>query len=609
MNFARGFGWRFFRWARGKQRGLGTRITSHGGSVVATAAGAVALAFGGASYCVAEAATAVTGINGGGVVPTPETREIVNWSMTHSTRGQVFQPSSLAELEALVRYCDNNAIKLRPVGSGISPNGIALAPRDQAMVNLSRMNKVVSVDAKTSRVRIQAGARVSEVVDALRPYGLALPMYASIREQEMGGYTQIGAHGSGAGIPPIDGAVVGLTLVTPGKGTLRLSRETEPALLDTVRVGIGAFGVVADVTVQCVPAHELDEHAFTTTRNEVAKNHERWLQKHRHLRYYWMPYSQTVKVVTNDPVSAFSEAMRRREDLRSDDERDAEEAKRMKPMHGLLRQCLRDVPAQTRDDMGLDDDLVDGLSLAQTRDALVSLKPLDADHIARVNRAEAATHRTGDTWRWGDSSDMLNFDCGGSQHVYEVAFPVGTRTKLDRAPLRPDGGAAKGPTPEISFVNELLDEIETRNIPAPCPLEMRWTRGSSSMLSPAGSQDAENDVFCWLGVIMYMPVDDRAKREKITNYFRGEYIELVKDVARKYTRSGVHPHWAKIEVPGVTHPRLPSQSENDQIRIRDDMRQSLQKRYPVDLVRAVRKQLDPRGICSNPVMDLLLSRS
>lgn len=51
-----------------------------------------------------------------------------------------------------------------------------------------------------------------QVVEALKPYGLTLQNYASIKEQQIGGFTQAGAHGTGAGIPPVDEQVKTLKL-------------------------------------------------------------------------------------------------------------------------------------------------------------------------------------------------------------------------------------------------------------------------------------------------------------------------------------------------------------------------------------------------------------
>lgn len=59
------------------------------------------------------------------------------------------------------------------------------------MVSLALMDKVLDVDTANDRVTVQAGARVQEVVEAIRPYGLTLQNYASIREQSIGGFTQV----------------------------------------------------------------------------------------------------------------------------------------------------------------------------------------------------------------------------------------------------------------------------------------------------------------------------------------------------------------------------------------------------------------------------------
>lgn len=64
---------------------------------------------------------------------------------------------------------------------------------------------------------------VLQVVEALRPHGLTLQNFASIREQTLGGFTQAGCHGTGARTPPVDEQVVAMKLVTPAKGSLELS--------------------------------------------------------------------------------------------------------------------------------------------------------------------------------------------------------------------------------------------------------------------------------------------------------------------------------------------------------------------------------------------------
>jgi L-galactono-1,4-lactone dehydrogenase len=50
---------------------------------------------------------------------------------------------------------------------------------------------VLHVDVKNKTVTVQAGIRVTELVDALREHGLTLQNFASIREQQVSGFTQV----------------------------------------------------------------------------------------------------------------------------------------------------------------------------------------------------------------------------------------------------------------------------------------------------------------------------------------------------------------------------------------------------------------------------------
>lgn len=97
---------------------------------------------------------------------------------------------------------------------------------------------------------------------------------------------QVGAHGTGATLPTVDEQVVSLKLVTPAKGTLELTAESDPELFYFARCGLGALGVVAEVTLQCVPRHRLLEYTFVTNMKGVQKNHK-----------YCPHFSQSVSLI------------------------------------------------------------------------------------------------------------------------------------------------------------------------------------------------------------------------------------------------------------------------------------------------------------------------
>lgn len=120
----------------------------------------------------------------------PDLHTVSNWSGTHEVQTRTFvQPETVSELEAVVKECNEKKQKIRPVGSGLSPNGIGLTRA--GMVNLALMDKVLEVDEKNKRVRVQAGIRVQQLVDGIKEYGLTLQNFASIREQQIGGIVQV----------------------------------------------------------------------------------------------------------------------------------------------------------------------------------------------------------------------------------------------------------------------------------------------------------------------------------------------------------------------------------------------------------------------------------
>jgi L-galactono-1,4-lactone dehydrogenase len=61
--------------------------------------------------------------------PLPDDLHTVsNWSGTHEVATRVFiQPESIPDLEKAVKEADTKRQRIRPVGSGLSPNGIGLS--------------------------------------------------------------------------------------------------------------------------------------------------------------------------------------------------------------------------------------------------------------------------------------------------------------------------------------------------------------------------------------------------------------------------------------------------------------------------------------------------
>ncbi|XXG50486.1 hypothetical protein AAC387_Pa02g4487 [Persea americana] len=498
--------------------------------------------------------------------PLPEDlHTVTNWSGTHEVQTRVFlQPESEAELEKMVKEANEKRQKIRPVGSGLSPNGIGL--QRAGMVNLALMDKVVEVDRERKTVRVQAGVRVQQLVDAIKEDGLTLQNFASIREQQIGGIIQVGAHGTGARLPPIDEQIMSMKLVTPAKGTIELSREKDPELFYLARCGLGGLGVVSEVTIQCVERQELLEHTFVSNVKEIRKNHKKWLSENKHVKYLYIPYTDTVVVVQCNPLPR---RMPKFKPKYSEDEA-------LQDVRGLYRDSLKkygtvQVSAKTPES---DETEINELSFTELRDKLLALDPLNKDHVIKVNKAEAEYWKKSEGYRVGWSDEILGFDCGGQQWVSEICFPAGTLSKPSMK--------------DLDYIEGLKKLIQDEEIPAPAPIEQRWTARSQSPMSPASSK-VEDDIFSWVGIIMYLPTMDARQRKEITEEFFNYRRLTQKELWDEYS---AYEHWAKIEVPK-------DKEELAAIQAR------LRKRFPVDAYNKARRELDPNKILSNGMLEKL----
>ena len=235
---------------------------------------------------------------------TPRRQGVTNWSGTHRVlvpAARFFAPCNASELASVVSAAHAAGYSIRPVGNALSPNAIGLS--SEGMVSVSNMDRVLSVDVERREVKVQAGVSVGAVLHELRQHGLTLQNFSSITEQQIGGWTQVAAHGTGCALPTVEEMIVRMTLITPALGPLELSATSHPELFRLAKCGLGALGVVADLTLRCAPAHRLREstavlsHAALRGERGAGVEHLVRLRDNRHVRYMWMPHTDKVVVV------------------------------------------------------------------------------------------------------------------------------------------------------------------------------------------------------------------------------------------------------------------------------------------------------------------------
>lgn len=221
-----------------------------------------------------------------------------NWGRSESIRPhRVERPVSAEAVQRAVAAAARQGIRIKAVGAGHSFTGIAAAPG--VLLDLDDLSGVLDVDLARSRVRLAAGTRLYQLPRILRQYGLALENMGDIDRQTIAGATSTGTHGTGGAFGGLATQIVALTLVS-ADGELMTVSETENAeLLPAVRVGLGALGIIVDITIQCVPAFLLKAVERPEPLQQVVESYLERSASEDHFEFYWFPHTETALTKTN----------------------------------------------------------------------------------------------------------------------------------------------------------------------------------------------------------------------------------------------------------------------------------------------------------------------
>ena len=137
-------------------------------------------------------------------------------------------------------------------------------------------------------------------------------------------------------------------------------------------------------------------------------------------------------------------------------------------------------------------------------------------------------------------------------------------------------------------MGRLLTGIEERGVAAHAPIEQRWSSSSSSLMSPA--HGSSQGLHCWVGIINYLPSEDVAQRQAITNFFKEDYCDLMRSVGKEVNATS---HWAKLERPTSWWNLI-------------KMKYLLASRYPLQKFNQTRALFDPKNILGSPLLDAVL---
>jgi L-gulono-1,4-lactone dehydrogenase len=222
-----------------------------------------------------------------------------NWAGDQRCRPALRRdPSTLDELSAAVGEASRAGLRVRIAGAGHSFSDIAVT--DGLMIGMGRMKRLLDLDSSSGLVRAEAGITIHELSLALAAHGLAMENLGDIDVQSIAGAISTATHGTGARLRNISSQVAELTLVLADGRVLRCSEQNEPEVFRAARVGLGALGAIAEVTLRCVPAFTLRGVDEPQPLASVLERFEELALGNDHFEFFVFPHASDALTRTNN---------------------------------------------------------------------------------------------------------------------------------------------------------------------------------------------------------------------------------------------------------------------------------------------------------------------
>ena len=246
-------------------------------------------------------ADSVSGITSSGTKNIVRSVDWSNWAGTQSARlARVATPRSEADVVEEIRRAARKGLRVKAIGAGHSFTGVAVT--DGVQLRLSALTGITSIDSTRGEATVRAGTPLHVLVEELAAFGYALPNLGDIDRQSLAGATATGTHGTGLRLPGLSAGVRALRIVLADGSVVDCSPTREPHLFQAARLGLGALGVVTEITVAVVPAFLLHAVERPERLPEVLAHVDTLAETNDHFEFYWFPHTDRAVTKRNNRV-------------------------------------------------------------------------------------------------------------------------------------------------------------------------------------------------------------------------------------------------------------------------------------------------------------------
>lgn len=212
-----------------------------------------------------------------------------NWGRRFRYRPRRFErPRSEDELIQIIKQ----ARDLRFFGSAHSFNDGVVA--DTTLVSLDRYAGVIREDGGNKRLTVKSGTRVRDLVRMLLDRGWAFKALPSHDAQSIAGILSTDVHGTGRNWGFVSETIVDLKIIDSNGQTKTVGPTDD--LFRAAIGGVGAVGVISEVTVQAVDRFNVEQKFEISDLSYVESHLDELLDKNEHLSLYLFPFTTKCQI-------------------------------------------------------------------------------------------------------------------------------------------------------------------------------------------------------------------------------------------------------------------------------------------------------------------------